>query len=632
MENPFEKRAHEHLRDTEAFLSIVSPDPLNFYLAAAGRDGRLYDRLVVMLGSPGSGKTTLAKLFEYGSLHAITRRQDDLYKPLAKSLHACDALRENVPTVLACRLPMESDYRGSWEFPYPEPLRFGLMTALVQSRAVLSWLRSLEVAGFELEEVVAVPRPEEEGAIETIGGTSASGLRDRARRVEEAIYSAVNSLLPPSAEELSEDATSAYRPFDVIDSIRVPGLGDVRPLAVFDDVNVLHPEQHLLFIRWLARRELKISRWMLTRLDAVPGRSLFELLSRSDASPTDLPGITAARDLEVIWLQNQERRRDRAEFRKLARDISGRYLQRMSVFRDRGIRSLPELLQNEHKELSRRDLDTLANRVSRLERDLGVPEAARRQIEADSRRAVENRGGSEGLRLAVASIALHSWSKRQPQGTLFEQHDETETRPRLLKAAVVQGAALQLHHEFGLPYYFGFDTLADAASENIEQFLRLASVLVQDAMTKAIRGRPSIAIDSRTQDKLLRERATSIVRDWNFPRHRDVRLLLDRLAAILLEKTLEPNASLGQGANAYGVLQSEIDHSLADHPNLQEVLRFGHAYNAFGLIPNYPCKQKQWFLLEVGGIPCLRYGLTLARGGFVEGSLAQLAEILDGGH
>ena len=91
MENPFEKRAHEHLRDTEAFLSIVSPDPAHYYLEKPAQDGRLFDRLVIMLGTPGSGKTTLAKLFEYASLDAVTRRQDDVYKSLATALRACRA-------------------------------------------------------------------------------------------------------------------------------------------------------------------------------------------------------------------------------------------------------------------------------------------------------------------------------------------------------------------------------------------------------------------------------------------------------------------------------------------------------------------------------------------------------------
>ena len=65
MANPFEKRATEYLREVEAgFLSLVSPEPLKTYLGSDNRPGQLYDMLVRIIGTPGSGKTTMAALIE----------------------------------------------------------------------------------------------------------------------------------------------------------------------------------------------------------------------------------------------------------------------------------------------------------------------------------------------------------------------------------------------------------------------------------------------------------------------------------------------------------------------------------------------------------------------------------------
>ena len=64
MANPFEKRATEYLRDDEAFLPIVTPEPVATFFARPAKEGRLYDRLTMIIGTPGSGKTTLARLFE----------------------------------------------------------------------------------------------------------------------------------------------------------------------------------------------------------------------------------------------------------------------------------------------------------------------------------------------------------------------------------------------------------------------------------------------------------------------------------------------------------------------------------------------------------------------------------------
>src|SRR4051812_47791416 len=119
MINPFLKRATEYLRNEEAFLSIVSPEPVSYFLAPAGKSGELYDRLVMVRGTPGSGKTTLAKLFEYPSLAALLRNTNiDAYQTLVAALTDAGGIVEGRPRVVGCRLALETDYRDFWEFPY----------------------------------------------------------------------------------------------------------------------------------------------------------------------------------------------------------------------------------------------------------------------------------------------------------------------------------------------------------------------------------------------------------------------------------------------------------------------------------------------------------------------------------
>ena len=179
-------------------------------------------------------------------------------------------------------------------------------------------------------------------------------------------------------------------------------------------------------------------------------------------------------------------------------------------------------------------------------------------------------------------------------------------------------------HRFDRPYYFGIDELCDAGSENAEQFLRLAAKLVEAIATRLIRSRPGM-LDAATQHKLLREQADSVMSSWSFPQHVSVSLLIKGIAALCLKVSLEPNAPLGAGANAYGVSQVDFNQIPIKFPDLARVLQFGVAYNAFTLVPQYPCKNKDWCLIELGGLPILKHGLTLRRGGFVEGTTADLA-------
>src|SRR3954447_713550 len=112
MVNPFEKRATEYLRDDEAFLAVVTPEPLATFFQKPAQEGRLYDRLVMIIGTPGSGKTTLARLFQFSTLRTLLRNTAlNAYTPLIDTLTACGAVEDGQPTLIGGRLPLEAEYR-----------------------------------------------------------------------------------------------------------------------------------------------------------------------------------------------------------------------------------------------------------------------------------------------------------------------------------------------------------------------------------------------------------------------------------------------------------------------------------------------------------------------------------------
>lgn len=637
MDNPFERRATEFLRDDEAFLAIVSPEPVTFYLKKPGEAGRLYDRLVLMRGTPGSGKTTLARLFEYPSLAALLRNSSvSTYQALVGALTECGALNDEQPAVLGCRLPLETDYREFWEFPYAESLKLRLMTALIQSRAVLGWLRHLGVAGVKPDDIEVVPRAGAETIVEAIGGVKGEDIAHRARAVEKALYQVMGALIAPTEADLPPEATAVYQPFDIIEHVRVQ-VGpegqkrtlDLRPLAILDDAHVLHPEQYHALQRWLARRELRIARWMIARFDVLLPQEALAAVTEDLSDAASYPGLSQDRETEVVLLQSSgPRRENRTNFRRIAKDMAGRYLRRTPLLSARDLVVLGDLLSDEEPTLAPSKCGRLREIVNAAQRRLKVADSRRETFES---MVAEFRVGggpvAEDVGLAMVAVMLHRYDKRRGGPSLFGTEDDEEpSRPVSANLSVYEAARLHLLQRFDRPFYYGINDLCDASSENVEQFLQLAAVLVETSSTQIIRSKPA-SLTATKQHQLLRKRGEQIIEGWNFPQHLLVRRLVTALAVRCVEVTEQPNGWLTP--NAFGILHEDFDAISNSHPELAHVLQFGVAYNAVTLVPHYPCKRKEWCLIELGGMVVLKHGLTLKRGGFVESTPRELAAILE---
>jgi hypothetical protein len=640
MDNPFYKRATEYLQDNDEFLSIVTPEPVLRFLKGPSDSGDLYDRLVRIWGTPGSGKTTIARLFEFSVLSALARSRGlPNLKEISAAMVDCHALAERVPILLGCRIPLETSFRDFWELPYAESVRFRLFATFLQAKTALAWLRQLGDSGVAMDDVRIVPRAGQEARLESIGGEIGSSVQGRARAVEASVYRIVGSVVPPEEGSFPSEATQEFALFDLIEAVRTPNhhtpggeaTSTFKPLVILDDAHVLHPEQYKRLKHWIARRELRFARWMLARFDVLQADEAIEATT-GDGEEGDgiTPGLATGRDILEIRLQGQgpEERRTapRKGFRTMAQDMANRYLARITIFSSRKMTSIADLLSQEDEMIASGRVEDLRKSVGETQEDLKITDERRESLANE----IDHYSGSRGrlhedVRLSMLKILMHRYSKRTRGPSLFPEQNPEPSQPVVPKPEVEDSARLHLLHEYDRPYYRGINDLCDASSDNAEQFLNLTGSLVDELMNQLSRPRPRRLLSATRQNQLLRQRAKQDVDNWNFPHHLRVRMVVETLGERCKATTLEPNGWLRP--NAYGIPNEEFRTIATTHPELARILQFGSAYNVWSLRPNYGQGYTRWCLIELGGVVTLKYGLSLRRGGFLEGNVTELARM-----
>lgn len=632
MDNPFKKRRTELITDRRTLLSLVSPAPIEEFFRLDRTE--LIDKLALVVGTPGCGKTTIAQVVEFESLSTLCQATGTpINKDLVDVLTINGLIKESLPAVIGHRLAMTTNFRDIWELPYSEQTRTALLRAFVQSKAVLGWFRQLEGMGISTNDIEIVMGANSESVVAVTGADDPNTFRQYARDIELAIFRVVTSLVPPGENEMASGfLNTSYDVFEVLTGVRVrswpsspegpPAL--LRPMMIIDDAHELHPEQFLQLRDWLKSKAMGVSRWLMCRPDVVSADDYRDALAKDVAAEEDMtPGSTRGRDYLIKLMQLGPSKEKR--FKPIATDITNRYIAGIPEFARRSLRELRPMLSQNTVALPDGQMKQLQDQIDKLAKDSRFSKSL-----VDTLRARIPATARPDEALAALRILMHRERNRTPQMGLLPDdavREEPVTDERKAAASLIEGARIQLMHQFGRPYYYGMDKLIAASNANIEQFIRLAGGLVDEVLARVIRDR-SPDLVPKAQHTALVSQATQAMNEWDFPYNAVVRELVKRIAERCVERTLRPNAPLDDGANAIGIPQDEMDRVLHRHERLARVLHFAFAYKALVFVPQYNCKGKVWCLLELGALPSMAHGLTLHRGGFIEDTLSGLQAML----
>lgn len=638
MPNPFQQRASEFQPNELEFLATLTPSLFRMTLDRYTDPDTLLTKTVAFSSPPGSGKTTLARFFQFTTLHLLLERvrhgrEKDAYDELLAFAEERAFVRDGRVVVCGARVSLERDFRELSLLGYSAKRAHELMLSLLGARAVLAWRKAMEQQGLDPAQVRINPTPMGEARLDFLGGRQLDAVARRAEEVERILYSLTANFIPPTEEELLASLGGPFYPLLAIDSFQLPGDEEpVRPLLMIDDAHWADHEQHQALMAHLTARDVTMARWVFQRMEALDPRDTL-LWGESAEAPSD--NIQRDRTLISVRLtqaHSDQRGAVRKRFRTAASEIAARYLAQIPELSRHGIKSLAGL--QEQAEAGAEQKTKLRAWQDQAVEELKVPAGQVEQIRQRVYEFVGKQGlDAETLAPAMVSILLHRQFKRAVQRTLFDHADDPSLVEEVMVEAdgsVVAGAKVQSWHRFKVPYLGGADMVADLGTENVETFLQFAWQLVRLIETQVlIRGDRSPSLTIKQQHEALRQEAQRIIAGWSFPYALSVRKLVTGIARLCVERSREETAPLGGGANAVAVEQSAFAKIL-DFPDLTETLRFAVGYSALTLVPGRRTKGKQWTVLELGGPAIAMHGLTPERGGFVPITLERLRSLSRG--
>lgn len=617
--NPFRLRASEAIESDVTFLKLFGPGMLD--LLPTGP--QVWDKPQIFRSAPGAGKTSLLRLFTPTvllSLHTF-RRNDDL-KELYQRMSEMGVVDEAAPRLLGVFHSCARNYATLEDLEFEPARKERLLFGLLNARVILATLRSaltlhrLDYPA-DLRRITVAPDVVLELGASFSPNTTGEDLHRWATDLETAACDAIDSFA--SADIRSVPGSDTLSALALLK--RGALLLDGNPIAehvllLLDDVHHLTHRQRSRVLKVIAELRTGIGIWLAERFEALTPD---EMLSSGASEGRDYQGEIL---LEQFWRSHSRK------FENLLMSVADK---RASAAVDVEVTSLDSCLQASLDGPEWQDKYTAAIPVIRGRVSNAIKGRSLFSVWIDSQEALTGTPRDCAIGWRALEILVHREIKREQRSLDFPLGPNAlaERSDSQVKAA----AELFLSQEFDLPYYFGTHKLANLASWNIEQFMRLAGDEFEEVVScRIVRKAPTL--DAGRQDELLRVASTSL---WDeIPRRakngEKVLKLLDSIGRFCRQRTYEASAPYDPGVTGIAISMRDKE-SLQDRAFLEqnpqysllaEVLAAAIANNLLEPLLDYNVKGSTWMVLNLNRLLCVNFDLPLHYGGFKEQHLHDL--------
>jgi hypothetical protein len=507
-----------------------------------------------------------------------------------------------------------------------EGTRLRAFISLLDVRIMLASLRAhLQLAGLRFPDDLAEIQVSGEFARDPHGTMDGVALLDAARDLERRAARILSSLRAPDHEALPGD--------DELRSLTALGEGGLyirgkpvkaRTVVLLDDVHRLAPVQRTYLLDTVLAERTATPVWIAERREALTSEELL-----ADGAKDDRDRIVI--DIEQYWRSSRNKL-----FRKLLAGVADR---RMALSIDTPGSSFAAMLAGSDEG---RWEEIMPAVEERLKLAAEGRQEFRAWVESRLQREATNRERAIGMRSLEIRIERELAAKQLSMDLLVRDEAAlTELEERREANNLREAAELFLYREFGLPFYFGEERLAQLASANVDQFLDFAGDLFEELA--GISGtnvlRVNAMLSAERQQHLLRR---AVRRMWDelgsgVEEGIRVRALLDGVGNYCAERTYLPNAPYAPGVTGVALRRHEANElhlasmQAPESPQgvLGRVLSILIAHNLITVQPSEG-KEQHWVVYYLNRAWCVRYHLPLQYGGWQRVDIEKLWQWAEG--
>lgn len=602
--NPFAIRASERIETDEMFLELFSSEPLTHF-EEKNEQSRLWGCVTTILSSPGAGKTTLLRLFSPSILQRITER-NTAYKKL-KKLDVLDSERIKKCGVY---LQLGRDYEFLEDDAlFNEVEQKRLFLSLLNARIILATLKSLmSLAGIRytaLDQITYTP----EEVIREFGDFKAEyngkELLEWAAEQERKICEFLDSFVLPEEGIQGSNSLFALKAMKASwFTFKGERLCDDFIFQI-DDGHKLTKNQKKTLRDETVELRLPVTLWIAERLETLATSDIL-----SDKNIKD-------RDDQTIHLESTKK----GIFNPMVKNIATL----RSAFSSDGIILASALASDttiNYKALYNEASKKYQTQLSKLHNFDNYKECIG---------AVEAMDPYERV-LNMRALLMHA--SRQGAGGAMNLFGYTSQDIEWMLNPLIPMVKDILPGEITkLPQYYGFPTLMDLSSQNVEQFLDLAAKMYELLVAKKISDPAHYVLSAEEQDQIVREFALARLEDIKrLPRGNKIYGFLMHLIDFFRSVTFSPSYSY-KSVTGFAVKEEQSGKWGKDgfwfqdpeNEELSSIMKDCLAYNFLskqGIIQGK--KDQRWTIFYLNSWLCAYARLPLERGGWRPLSLHKL--------